>query len=197
VGTFGQAGAFSFYPTKNLGAWGDAGAVVTGDGGIAASLRRLRNHGETGRYFHENQGWNSRLDALQAAVLSIKLDYLDQWNRERVRLAGLYDQGLDRVEEVRLVKKYATAEPVPYLYTLCVQRRDQLREFLRREGIETQVIYPYPLHLLPATRALGYQKGDFPNSEKACAEVVSLPLYPGLKENDVQFICEKIRHFYR
>jgi dTDP-4-amino-4,6-dideoxygalactose transaminase len=197
VGTFGKAGAFSFYPTKNLGAWGDAGAVVTGDEVIAASLRRLRDHGQTERYFHESEGWNSRLDALQAAVLSIKLDYLDQWSRERIRLAGLYDQGLEGIEEVRFVKKYATAEPVPYLYTLRAQRRDQLREFLQRTGIETEVVYPYPLHLLPATRPLGYKKGDFPNSERACAEVISLPLYPGLNENDVQFICEKIRDFYR
>ncbi|HEY3129550.1 MAG TPA: DegT/DnrJ/EryC1/StrS family aminotransferase [Acidobacteriota bacterium] len=196
VGTFGAVGAFSFYPTKNLGAWGDGGAAITNDDRLAESIRLLRNHGQSGRYFHEKDGWNSRLDALQAVILSIKLQYIRGWNRERVELSSLYDRLLVEVDEVRLIKKYATAEAVPYLYTVRAREREELKRHLEECGIETRVIYPFPLHLLPATRGLGYGKGDFPSAEQACAEVISLPLYPGLNENNVYFICEKIRDFY-
>ncbi len=197
VGTFGALGAFSFYPTKNLGAWGDGGAVITDDDQLAASVRLLRNHGQTARYFHERDGWNSRLDALQAVILSVKLQYLGRWNRERVNLSSLYDRLLGEVDEVRLRKKCATVEAVPYLYTVRARKRDELRRFLTECGIETEVTYPHPLHLLPATQNLGYKRGDFPNAEQACTAVISLPLYPGLNESNVHFICEKVREFYR
>ncbi|MBI4456995.1 MAG: DegT/DnrJ/EryC1/StrS family aminotransferase [Acidobacteria bacterium] len=197
AGTLGAVGTFSFYPTKNLGAWGDGGAAITDDRQIAKRLRLLGNHGQVDRYFHESQGWNSRLDALQAVVLSTKLEFLDNWNHDRIRLASLYDQLLGNLETVRRVKKYAGAEMVPYLYTIRVAKRDRLREFLNRFEIGTEVVYPHALHLLPASQDLGYKAGDFPTVEKICKEVLSLPLYPGLRESDVYLVCEKIRDFYR
>lgn len=197
VGTWGEIGAFSFYPTKSLGAWGDAGAAVTSSESHAEALRRLRNHGQTGRYFHQHDGWNSRMDAFQAVVLSAKLERLEAWIRERLRLSGLYDTQLGEIGEIKLIKKYATAEPVPYLYTIRAEGRDRLRRHLQDTGIGTEVIYPYPLHLLPACRDLGYAEGDFPAAEKSCHEVLSLPLYPGLRECDVHLACEEIRKFYR
>lgn len=197
VGTFGGVGAFSFYPTKTLGAWGDAGAAVTDDSQVAARLRLLRDHGQVGRYFHEATGWNSRLDALQATVLLAKLECLEQWSLERVRLGALYDRLLADVDGVTLVKRYPTARMVPYLYTVRAHRRDRLQRFLERSEIGTDVIYPHPMHLLPTNRDLGYKKGDFPNAERICDQVLSLPMYPGLKDDDVCLVSEKIRDFYR
>ena len=197
IGTFGAAGAFSFYPTKSLGAWGDAGAAVTAREDLAAELRLLRNHGQTGRYYHEVEGWNSRMDAIQAIVLSTKLGFLEAWSRERCRLAALYDSRLIDVEEVTTLKVPATAEPVPYLYSVRARNRDRLREFLSVEGVGTEIVYPYPLHLLPVCSELGYRTGDFPHAEKACMEVISLPMFPGLMDNELDEVCEKIRRFYR
>jgi dTDP-4-amino-4,6-dideoxygalactose transaminase len=177
VGTFGQLAAFSFYPTKVLGAYGDGGAVLTSDPALAARLRRLRTYGQTDRYHHAERGINSRLDEVQAAILGVKLAHLDAQIAERRRLADgyrLHLTGVDHPVEADGV------EHVYHLYVVRSPRRDDLRARLRERGMETQIHYPLPVHLQPAYADLGYPPGSLPATERACATIVSLPMYSGL-----------------
>ncbi|HOJ34146.1 MAG TPA: DegT/DnrJ/EryC1/StrS family aminotransferase [Candidatus Hydrogenedentes bacterium] len=193
-GTFGHAGAFSFYPTKNLGAYGDAGAVVTNDPDVAAFLRKLRNYGEEKRYTHVTQGFNSRLDEIQAAILRVKLKYLDEWNVARRIRADWYRQGL-RSRSVEKPVEHGEAYCIYHLYVIRSPYRDALQSHLHDHGISTLIHYPIPVHLQPAYRKLGYREGDFPNAEKACKEVLSLPMYPELKKSAINTICSAINTF--
>jgi dTDP-4-amino-4,6-dideoxygalactose transaminase len=195
AGSIGDAGCFSFYPTKNLGAYGDGGIVVTEDGETAERLRMLRNYGERGKYDNLIKGFNSRLDELQAAVLRVKLRHLDEQNDVRRRLAGLYGGLLDRsVLSPPVEKQYAGH--VYHLYVARVpEARDRLREWLAGKGVETGIHYPRAVHLQPAYEELGYVKGDFQHSEKASAEVLSLPMYPELKEEQVEHVCRAVGEF--
>jgi len=177
VGSWGQLAAFSFYPTKNLGALGDAGAVITNDGALADRARLLRNYGQAARYHHLEVGMNSRLDEIQAAVLLAKLPHLDGHNRARRALAAAYDEEL---REVTRPLTRAGDEHVFHLYVVRHPERERLRAALRAAGVDTLVHYPVPVHLQPAYAHLGYGKGSLPASEKAAAEVISLPLYIGL-----------------
>jgi len=193
AGGFGAAAAFSFYPAKNLGAAGDAGAVVTGDPSLARRVRLLADHGQSERYVHEVEGVNSRLDAVQAAVLSIKLRRLHAWNARRRTLAALYRERLTKLAGVSLVA--APLEPDAHVYHLFVVRlpaRDAVRRALAAEGIETGLHYPIPIHLQPAFRHLGYGPGDFPVAEAAAREILSLPLYPEMSEDAVEHVCDAI-----
>jgi dTDP-4-amino-4,6-dideoxygalactose transaminase len=178
VGALAHAAAFSFYPSKNLGACGDGGMVVTNDADAARSLRLLRNYGQEKKYYHVVPGYNRRLDTLQAALLRIKLKYLDGWNDARRRRADLYTRLLSDVVLTPVAAPYA--EPVWHLYVIQTANRDGLQAYLGERGIGTVIHYPTPIHLQPAYRDLGYQKGDFPITEAAAARVLSLPMYPEL-----------------
>ncbi|OGH56355.1 MAG: hypothetical protein A3G34_13335 [Candidatus Lindowbacteria bacterium RIFCSPLOWO2_12_FULL_62_27] len=182
AGTFGRAAAFSFYPSKNLGAYGDAGAVVTDDPDLAERLRKLRNHGRTARYAHDLVGYNERLDGVQAAVLLAKLPFLNRWVRQRRSQAHRYDLALKNLRMI-LPKVHTKARHAYHLYVIRVRNRDSVAAALRSHGIDSAVHYPVPLHLQPCFKKLGYRRGDFPESELAAQSVLSLPLYPGLPKS--------------
>jgi dTDP-4-amino-4,6-dideoxygalactose transaminase len=193
VGSIGHIGCFSFYPTKNLGACGDGGALTTNDPAIAASLRMLRDHGSRVRYHHEAIGVNSRLDALQAAVLQIKLRHLDRWNESRREIAASYHQLLNPVPGVVIPQEPSGGRAVWNQYTIRVTKdgstsnyRDEVRSQLQKLGISSTVYYPLPLHLQPVYQDLGYQIGQLPIAERACHEVLSLPMFPELAFEEQQ-----------
>lgn len=196
-GTWGGAGGFSFYPTKNLGALGDAGMVTSGDAELAARVRRLANYGQRRRYEHVEPGRNCRLDTLQAAVLLAKLPHLEAWNRERVVAAADYSERLAGVGDLVLPRPAAAGDRhVCHLYVVRTATRDALREHLQRAGIGTGVHYPSPLHLEKAFASLGYRPGAFPRAERMAQEIVSLPIYPGLGLARVERVCVAIRAFF-
>jgi dTDP-4-amino-4,6-dideoxygalactose transaminase len=189
VGSIGQIGCFSFYPTKNLGACGDGGAMTTNDGAIAERLRRLRDHGRKEIYYYAELGVNSRLDAVQAAILQIKLRYLDTWNQQRQSIATRYNQLLSRVPGIEIPKELGAGQSVWNQYTIRIldrmpesatSHRDGVRDRLRERGVLSAVYYPLPLHLQPAYAHLGYQPGQLPHSDRAAREVLSLPMFPEL-----------------
>ncbi len=211
VGSLGTAAAFSFYPTKNLAAMGDAGLVTTHSADLAARAQSLRAHGMTRRYFHDEVGWNSRLDTLQAVVLEIKLKYLPQGNARRRELAARYHQlflaagiaVLTSPEHPRtiadgVILPYTDprALPVFHQYVVRTPRRDQLRAHLTALGIGSEIYYPLPLHLQAALAHLGYRHGDFPESERAAAEVLALPIYPELRDDEQDTVVAAICDFY-
>jgi len=195
TGGFGRAAAFSFYPSKNLGAYGDGGAVVTDDPEIARRLRELRQYGWTRRDFAEREGWNSRLDELQAAILRAKLPYLEPENARRRAVAGRYDEAFAGLPVTRLAQRPGGVS-ARHLYPVRLERRDALRAHLAGRGIETAVHYPIPLHLQPAYAFLGHRRGDFPVSERACETVVSLPLHAALTDEQVDTVIEGVREFF-
>jgi dTDP-4-amino-4,6-dideoxygalactose transaminase len=202
AGTVGRLGCYSFFPSKNLGGFGDGGAVVTDDDGLAERVRALRVHGGVQMYHHDWVGWNSRLDALQAAVLRVKLPHLDDWSAGRARNADRYDRllrdsGLVDSGDVRPPVRSAASRHIFNQYTVRVRERDRLRQHLQAEGIGHAVYYPVPLHLQPCFRDLGYREGDFPRSEAACTEVVSLPVYPELGDERQDRVIEALLRFYR
>jgi dTDP-4-amino-4,6-dideoxygalactose transaminase len=196
TGSLGIAAAFSFYPGKNLGAYGDAGAVVTSDSEIAERVRMLADHGRYDKYAHEIVGWNSRLDSLQAAVLMVKLHHLADFNERRRTLAGEYQARLRDVNELRWPAIVDNTEPVHHLMVIAVPKRDELRKWLLEKGISTGVHYPTPLHLQPAYRHLGYSRGDFPVTEELAASIISLPMYPELTDVQLDTVCIAVREFF-
>ena len=204
AGALGDAAAFSFYPTKNLSAMGDAGLVTTPSAAIDDHARVLRAHGMRRRYYHDEIGWNSRLDSLQAAVLEVKLRYLPQGNRERRKLAARYDRlfraaGLaasSTAQGVVLPITDPRAGHVFHQYVLRAPRRDALRQYLTERQIGSEVYYPLPLHLQTSLAGLGYKQGDFPVSEAAAAEVLALPMYPELREDEQDTVVDTIAEFY-
>lgn len=198
VGTFGAAGAVSFYPSKNLGAAGDAGAVVTNSARIAKLAFLLRVHGGPGKYRHKMCGYNSRLDAMQAAILNVKLPHVEAWNERRRKLAAAYRAHLaDLAPDVVPVQEAEGSTPVYHLFVVRAKRRNQLVEHLRRQGVLVQVHYPLPLPFQPALGAFVKKGEGFPTAQQASREVVSLPLYPEMKEADVKRVCRAVATFYR
>ncbi len=200
AGAFGDLACFSFYPTKNLGAAGDAGLVTACDESLARRVRRLREHGSERRYEHLEVGFNSRLDALQAAVLEVKLRHVARWNEERQRRAARYDallreSGLEGTVAPPTVQP--GAQHVFHQYVVRAPRRDELREHLRARGIGSEVYYPVPLHLQPCFATLGYRPGDLPETERAAAEVLALPMYPELTDAQQERVVAAIASFYR
>jgi dTDP-4-amino-4,6-dideoxygalactose transaminase len=198
AGSIGQLGCFSFYPTKNLGAYGDGGMLTTSDTQLAGRLKALRVHGSTGKYLHQWIGINSRLDNLQAAVLRVKLPYLDSWSAGRQRNAERY--------RARLTDSMPVVPPAPSVYqtrhiynqfTIRCADRDRLQAYLREQGIGSEIYYPIPLHLQPCYSDLGYKKGKFPVSEKLAAEALSLPVQAELSLDDIDSVCDMIREFYK
>ncbi len=209
AGGLGKVAAFSFYPTKNLGAYGEAGCVSTDDAELAARVRSFRSHGSQRRYYHEGFGWNSRLDALQAAILRVKLRHLNEWNERRRAIAAQYSSGfeaagltqlrsltLDRQAPIALLAVDPEAFHIFHQYVVRAYRRDELRAFLSEAGIGTEIYYPLPLHLQEAFATLGYSKGDFPEAERSAAEVLALPMFPELREEEQQRVVAKIAEFY-
>ncbi|NWG04145.1 MAG: DegT/DnrJ/EryC1/StrS family aminotransferase [Syntrophaceae bacterium] len=195
-GTWGNIAAFSFYPTKNLGAFGDGGMVLTNDPELDERVRLLREYGWRQRYISEILGLNSRLDELQATILRVKLKHLDQWNEERRKKAKIYTERLTSLGIVCPSEK-AGALPVYHLYVIRTEKRDALQMFLKAKGIETLVHYPIPIHLQNAYKGLGYRKGDLPVTEQCASEILSLPLFPELKEDEIERVVESIRSFMK
>jgi dTDP-4-amino-4,6-dideoxygalactose transaminase len=192
-GGFGAAAATSFYPGKNIGAYGDAGAVVTASDAVAGHLRKLRNWGSEQKYHHPEIGFNSRLDTLQAVVLAAKLKRLADWNQARREAAARYDELLADVPGIELPKTLPGNEHVWHLYVVRVQRRDEVLAKLNAEGIGAGIHYPVPLHLHGALEFLGYRAGDFPEAERAAAEILSLPMYPHLTGAQQERVVEALR----
>ena len=198
AGALGDAGCLSFYPTKNLGGAGDAGMVVTNDDDTAVRVRRLRAHGDVGRYDHREIGMNSRLDELQAAVLLIKTAHLARWNDERRARAAVYDALLaDAGGELILPSTQQGNLHTWHQYVIRTRRRDAMARYLGERGIGTAVYYPIPLHLQACFASLGHREGDFPAAEAACREVLALPLYPELTESEQTQVADAIRSFHR
>jgi dTDP-4-amino-4,6-dideoxygalactose transaminase len=216
AGSLGMAAGFSFYPTKNLSAAGDAGCVTTPDPGIAEKIRALRNHGSSQRYHHEVMGWNSRLDALQAAVLRVKMKYVEKWNGQRRERAAEYHRlfaaaGIaarpvsdgqpaavypSKNAPVVLPHTADLASHIFHQYVVRVERREELRISLAGRGVTTEVYYPVPLHLQPSLRYVGYTEGDFPEAERAAQEVLALPMFPELTADEQAHVVESIADFY-
>lgn len=197
TGTLGTVSCLSFYPSKNLGAYGDGGALLTTDDALAAHLRRLANHGAERKYFHTELGINSRLDALQAAILSVKLPHLAAWTMARQAVADRYDTLLAGCEGVTTPYRAPGAEHVFHQYTLRVPAglRDGLATHLKARGIPTMVYYPVPLHRLPVFESLGHAEGSLPEAERACREVLSLPMHPHLTEAQIAYVAEAVTAF--
>ena len=205
AGGLGAAAAFSFYPTKNLSAAGDAGMVSTNDAAIAERLQMLRQHGMRRRYYHDEVGWNARMDGFQGAVLQVKLKYIDNWNEQRraaaeryhamFAAAGLAENAVYPTHGVVLPNEVAGAHHVWHQYVIRTSRRDALREALAARKIGSEIYYPVPLHQQDALASLGYRKGDFPEAERAAAEVLALPIFPEIREDEQQTVVSAIAEF--
>jgi len=200
AGTIGNCGCFSFFPSKNLGTYGDGGAVITDNKRLADKIKLLRNHGSSAKEKYRNLilGTNSRLDTIQAAILRVKLNYLEKWNKKRAENAAYYTRLFREVKDMVTPHIEQNTIHIFHQYTIRVNKkiRKKLIDYLNREGIPTQIYYPLPLHLQPVFKYLGYKKGDFPEAEKAAKEVLSLPIYPELSQKDQNFIIKKIKEFY-
>ncbi len=198
AGSIGRIAAFSFYPGKNLGACGEAGAVTTNDEDLAQKIRMLRDHGQARKYYHDIEGYNGRLDALQAGILGAKLKHLTKWNQKRQEHAARYRSLLSGlVEEVVLPHEPSWSRSVYHLYVIRVRDREQLREHLAEAGIGTAIHYPVPLHLQNAYRCLGYKAGDFPVTERVAEEILSLPMFPGLSADDLGEVTQTVVQYTR
>lgn len=195
AGSIGQVGAFSFYPSKNLGCYGDGGAVVTSDPELADRLRMLRNYGQRERYYHEIKGINSRLDELQAAILSVKLQHLDAWNEKRLKIANYYTANL-RDLPISTPIETGYGRHVYHLYVIQEQRRDLLQQQLTDHGVQTLIHYPVPVHMQTAYADLGHKVGSLPMSESVSNRILSLPIYPQLSDHEVEFVVAGIRRFF-
>jgi dTDP-4-amino-4,6-dideoxygalactose transaminase len=209
AGTLGKAAGFSFYPTKNLSACGDGGCVTTNDEALAAHVRRLRNHGSDKRYYHVEIGWNSRLDAMQAAILRVKLKHVDTWNQQRRIVACRYHgmlaaaglgkadaQTVDELAPIALLASLPDAHHIYHQFVVRALRRDELRDFLSARGIGSEIYYPVPLHLQECFAYLGYRAGDLPESERAAREVLALPIFPEVQEDEQRRVVAAIADFY-
>jgi dTDP-4-amino-4,6-dideoxygalactose transaminase len=196
AGAWGRATGFSFYPGKNLGAYGEAGAALTEDSQLAEKMRRMRDHGSENKYWHTIAGHNYRLEALQGAILGVKLKHLAGWTEARQKHAALYEKLLNGVSDIKLPKVREGAGHVYHLFVIQANRRDELKEFLEKREISTGLHYPVPLHLQPCFQNLGYKEGAFPRAERAAKRILSLPMYPELTSEQIAFVANAIREFY-
>jgi dTDP-4-amino-4,6-dideoxygalactose transaminase len=197
AGSMGHAAAFSFYPGKNLGACGEGGAATTNDVKVAEKIRMLRDHGQSKKYYHDIEGYNGRLDSIQAGILGIKLKHLGEWNKNRRIVATIYHELLDALgDQIELPEEISWTKSVYHLFVIRTDKRAELQQFLKDAGVGTGIHYPIPLHVQKAYRHLGYQQGDFPVSEKLAAEILSLPMYPQLGHDQQKYVAEKIGEFF-
>ena len=197
AGTVGDAGVYSFFPTKTLGGYGDGGMVVTNREDIYNTVKSLRVHGASQKYHHDLLGYNSRLDTLQAAILRVKLQKIDEGIALRKKYADQYRALLSDIEEITLPIVKDSNIPVYYVFQKKKKNRDGLAAYLKEKGIRTSVYYPVPLHLQKCFDYLGYKKGDFPVAEKLCEQVLALPIFPEITEDEVSYVCETIKEFYK
>jgi dTDP-4-amino-4,6-dideoxygalactose transaminase len=199
AGSFGDVGCFSFFPSKNLGAFGDGGMVVTNNKKLAEKIQLLRNHGSSpkNKYLNLILGTNSRLDAIQAAILRVKLKYLKKWIKKTQEIANYYNQSLKGVGDIKVPEILSDRTHTFHQYTIRTRYRDKLKKYLEKNGIPTMIYYPIPLHLQPVFKYLGYKKGDFLEAEKVSKEVLSLPIYPELSKKEQEFIVKKIKEFFK
>jgi len=191
----GDIGCFSFYPTKNLGAYGDGGMIVTNNENLFQKLKLLRNYGETTRFTHIIKGYNSRLDEIQAAILRLKLKYLDRWNNERRKIAKSYNELLE--DFVLTPQEDKDNRHIYHLYVIRTEKRDKLKDYLYAKGIGTAIHYPIPAHLQKGYSDLGYKKNDFKTCEKFSKEILSLPLFPELINREIEYVCSNIKDFFK
>jgi len=196
AGSMGELACFSFYPGKNLGAYGEGGAVVTSNEQYVEHLKQLRDQGQSEKYYHPVVGYNYRMEAIQGAVLGVKLKHLDDWNQRRQKLAQVYRRELAE-SGLRFLEELPDTKSVHHIFPLFTEQRDDLRAYLQKAGISTALHYPVPVHLQPAYQHLGYGEGDFPETERACKEVLSLPIYPELADEAVLSIVDSVRQFCR
>jgi dTDP-4-amino-4,6-dideoxygalactose transaminase len=194
TGTFGIAGCFSFYPTKNMGAFGDAGAVVTDDKDFADKIRMMRNYGSKVKYYNDIEGLNSRLDEIQAALLRIKLTHLKEINDERNKIATMYNKGINN-SKIDLPTVRLGADSIYHQYVIKCEDRDGLQKFLIDNGIQTQIHYPIPPHLAKCYDYLGHKVGDYPITERYANEVLSIPIYTGMNDEEVEYVIDKLNEF--
>lgn len=187
-------GCFSFYPGKNLGCYGDAGAVVTNNEEIAEKVSMMRDHGRLSKYEHLKVGFNERMDTIQAAILNVKLKYIEDWTEKRISHAKVYNKELKSLVKVPEITE--DIRHVFHLYVIQTKKRDELQKFLKENNISTGIHYPIPLHLQPALKQLGYKEGDFPLTEKLSKEMLSLPMYAELTDEQISYVCEKIKEFF-
>ena len=199
AGTLGHIGTTSFFPSKNLGAFGDGGALFTNDDSFGKRAASLVNHGMSKQYHYENVGINSRLDTVQAAILRIKLQHLEEYHQLRQEAAAWYDDHLSGIKEIHIPARSSFSTHIFHQYTLQVlpSQRDRLKQHLRENGIPSQVYYPLPLHLQRAYKDLGYREGDFPVSEELCQKVLSLPMHTELNREQLAYITDQIHQFYK
>lgn len=193
VGTFGDAATFSFYPGKNLGAYGDAGAIITNDEALATSMRMYANHGALNKHDHRMEGINSRLDGIQAAVLSVKLPHLHEWTRARQQVASWYDERLSRVDGITVPQRRAGSSHVFHLYVIEVSERDSVRQYLAEHGIQTAVHYPVAIPLMPAYAYLGHEPESFPRARVNQDRILSLPIFPEMSLEQVDYVVEHLQ----
>ena len=197
AGTIGDFGVFSFFPTKTLGAYGDAGMIVTNDDNLARITKMYRVHGASKKYHYDFIGYNSRLDSIQAAILQVKIKYINESIQKRDHIAKLYIERLQDCEFIKIPKIKGNQKPVYYVFNVLAERRNELSEYLKVSGVGTSIYYPIPLHLQKCFAYLGYKKGDFPVSERICDNILALPIYPEITEEEIEFVCETIKKFYK
>ncbi|MBA3037530.1 MAG: DegT/DnrJ/EryC1/StrS family aminotransferase [Desulfobacterium sp.] len=195
AGSVGDAGCFSFYPGKNLGAYGEAGAVVTNNTELSETMRIFRDHGQSKKYYHKMVGWNGRMDGIQGAILEVKLKHLCAWNDARRKNAGIYKELLEDINSILLPFETSHTKHVYHIYAIRTVRRDKLIEYLTGKGISCGIHYPVPIHLQDAYKAMGLKKGSFPMAEKCADEFVSLPMFPELNRDQIEYIVQEIRNF--
>lgn len=196
VGSFGDAGCFSFFPSKNLGAYGDAGMVVTNNKDLAEKMKMLRNYGQPSKHHHNIVGYNSRLDEIQAAILRVKLKHLNRWIEQRRKFAKIYDDELSNQKEVSIPGEKTNTGHSYYLYVIKTSRRDKLMEWLMKKGVDTGIHYPIPVHLQKSYNNLGYPIGSLPVTERVANEILSLPLYPEITEDEILYVAKMLKMFY-
>lgn len=196
VGNFGLAGCFSFYPGKNLGAYGEGGAIITNDDELATKLKLIRSHGSEQKYYHEMIGHNFRMEGLQGAILNVKIKYLPEWTEKRIKNAAIYNQLLKEAGNIITPQVLPDVKHVYHCYVIRTTRRNELIKFLSENGVATGIHYPIPCHLQKAYSGMNLRKGSLPVSEKVAEEIISLPMSEQLQEAEIEFICKKIRSFF-
>ena len=197
IGTFGMISTFSFYPGKNLGAYGEAGAVLTNNQDLYEVMLRYRQHGAVTKYVHDIEGHNYRMEELQGGVLGVKMKYLAQWTEGRRNVARMYREQLKGLRDVAPPAEMPYAKHVYHLFEIRVKRRDELMNYLKERGVDTGLHYPEPLHVQKAYAYRGYKRGDFPVAEKCCAELLSLPMFPEMSAGQIEYVAQTIREFYK